>query len=63
IRDPDAERAKLVRLYGSRGLSPELADVVAEALMANPEIAVVAHAREEFGLGPARLGSPPRPPP
>jgi VIT1/CCC1 family predicted Fe2+/Mn2+ transporter len=59
ISDPDAERAELVRLYASRGLSPELADVVAGALMADPEIALAVHAREELGLDPARLGSPP----
>lgn len=58
LHEPDAERDELVHLYASRGLSPDLAGTVAEAFMADPEIALVVHAREELGLDPARLGSP-----
>ena len=57
-RDPEGERAELARLYAGRGLRPLLADEVAQAVMADPEIALEVHAREELGLDPARLGSP-----
>lgn len=58
VADPEGERAELVRLYLMRGLAPSLASAVAEATMADPEVALVVHAREELGLDPSRLGSP-----
>ncbi len=58
IREPDVERAELERLYVTRGLAPEIAAHVATVLMADPDVALTVHAREELGLDPARLGSP-----
>ena len=45
---PEAERRELAGIYVNRGLSPELADTVAAALMASD--ALGAHARDELGF-------------
>jgi VIT1/CCC1 family predicted Fe2+/Mn2+ transporter len=45
---PEAEREELAGIYRSRGLSPELAEQVAEQLMARDALA--AHARDELGI-------------
>ncbi len=55
---PESERAELEYLYQSRGLDAETAAKIADALMADPQIALETHAREELGLDPAALGSP-----
>ena len=46
--DPIAERRELTAIYAGRGLSPELAEQVAEQLMAHD--AIGAHARDELGI-------------
>jgi VIT1/CCC1 family predicted Fe2+/Mn2+ transporter len=49
LRDfPAAEREELKHIYVERGLSPDLADQVAEQLMAHD--ALGAHARDELGI-------------
>jgi vacuolar iron transporter family protein len=45
---PTAERAELATIYVRRGLTPDLADQVADQLMAHDALA--AHARDELGL-------------
>jgi vacuolar iron transporter family protein len=45
---PEGEKLELAAIYVNRGLSTELADKVAEALMASD--ALGAHARDELGL-------------
>ena len=45
---PEAERAELAAIYGSRGLDPDLAARVADQLMAHD--ALEAHARDELGI-------------
>jgi VIT1/CCC1 family predicted Fe2+/Mn2+ transporter len=55
---PEAERRELARLYESRGLDPETAAQLATAMMADPEVALDTHAREELGIDPSALGSP-----
>jgi VIT1/CCC1 family predicted Fe2+/Mn2+ transporter len=45
---PAAERAELAGIYVARGLTPELADRVADELMAHD--ALGAHARDELGI-------------
>ncbi|MBO0713813.1 MAG: VIT1/CCC1 transporter family protein [Acidimicrobiales bacterium] len=57
-RWPDAERRELAVLYEGRGLEPNLAEDLAEAMMRDPERALDAHAREELGIDPTELGSP-----
>ncbi len=46
--DDDYEHAELTAIYIQRGLSPQLAGQVAEALMAHDALA--AHARDELGI-------------
>lgn len=46
--DPARERAELAAIYVSRGLTPNLADQVADQLSANDPLA--AHARDELGI-------------
>jgi VIT1/CCC1 family predicted Fe2+/Mn2+ transporter len=58
-RRPEHETRELADIYEQRGLPPDQARDVAEALMSDPEIALEAHAREELGIDPERLGSPP----
>jgi len=57
-RRPEHETRELADIYEQRGLAPEQARDVAEALMSDPEMALEAHAREELGIDPQRLGSP-----
>ena len=56
--NPEAETAELAAIYRERGLDPDHADQVAEGLMADPEVALDVHAREELGVDPAQLGNP-----
>lgn len=55
---PVAERNELEAIYRRRGVSPEVARQVVEQLMASPDAALVAHARDELGIDPGALGSP-----
>jgi VIT1/CCC1 family predicted Fe2+/Mn2+ transporter len=55
---PQHEADELSRAYEARGLSPEQAHDVAEALMRDPAAALEVHAREELGIDPSQLGSP-----
>ena len=56
--NPEAETAELAAIYRDRGLDPDHAEQVAEGLMADPDVALDVHAREELGVNPAQLGSP-----
>ncbi|HET9723889.1 MAG TPA: VIT1/CCC1 transporter family protein [Actinomycetota bacterium] len=57
--DHVGEREELADLYRRKGISPELADRLADELMRDPETALETHAREELGLDPQEgLGSP-----
>lgn len=55
---PEAERRELEHIYRERGVTPEVARRVVEELMASPESALTAHARDELGIDPSALGSP-----
>ncbi len=55
---PELERFELAKIYQSRGMEPELAMEMAEAMMRDPEVALEVHAREELGIDPDDLGSP-----
>lgn len=57
-KQPESERAELEYLYESRGLDAETAAKIAGALMADPQLALETHAREELGLDPRSLGVP-----
>ncbi|HEV8064776.1 MAG TPA: VIT1/CCC1 transporter family protein [Acidimicrobiales bacterium] len=57
-RRPEGETRELAHLYERRGMEPELARVVAEQIMSNPDLALETHAREELGIDPAQTGNP-----
>src|SRR5687768_17120569 len=57
-RRPNVEMVELAGLYERRGLPPEGARELAEAVMKDPETALEAHAREELGINPDELGQP-----
>lgn len=56
--NPQAEQRELAAIYRERGLRPETAAELAEEIMADPEIALDVHAREELGVDPDGTGSP-----
>ncbi|MCL4413148.1 MAG: VIT1/CCC1 transporter family protein [Actinobacteria bacterium] len=55
---PEGERRELVHIYEARGLAPDLARKLADAMMSDPEKALETHAREELGIDPGSLGRP-----
>ncbi len=57
-RSPRGELRELTRLYEERGMPPALAKSVAEQMMANPELALETHAREELGITADSVGNP-----
>jgi VIT1/CCC1 family predicted Fe2+/Mn2+ transporter len=57
-RRPNVEMVELATLYERRGLPPEGARALAQAVMKDPEVALEAHAREELGINPDELGEP-----
>jgi len=57
-RRPDSERRELAQIYRSRGVAPDVADQLAREMMADPQLALETHAREELGIDPSELGSP-----
>ena len=54
--EPEAEKKELADIYESRGVDPELADKVAEQLMAHD--ALGAHARDEIGISEVNNANP-----
>src|SRR5919112_3521056 len=58
-RRPHVEQVELTQIYMSRGVPPDSARELAEHMMRDPEIALETHAREELGIDPNALGSPP----
>lgn len=57
-RRPDVEQRELAQIYRGRGVAPDVADRLAAEMMANPELALQTHAREELGIDPGELGRP-----
>src|SRR6478609_857319 len=57
-RNPHVELVELSQIYASRGVDPDRAREMAEDIMADPQTALEAHAREELGINPNSLGSP-----
>ncbi len=58
-RHPESEHRELVALYVSRGVPAGAAEEVATALSKDPELALEVHSREELGVNPGSIGSPP----
>jgi VIT1/CCC1 family predicted Fe2+/Mn2+ transporter len=57
-RNPNKETVELALIYQSRGVDPDVAQEMANQMMADPERALEVHAREELGIDPSSLGSP-----
>lgn len=57
-RRPENERRELAQIYRSRGVESSVADRLATEMMADPELALQTHAREELGIDPDELGAP-----
>lgn len=55
---PDDEVRELTQIYVDRGIPGEVAQAMATAAMATPELALETHVREEIGVDPSSLGSP-----
>jgi len=56
---PAAEIAELAAIYEERGVDAEQANAIATAVMADPEVALEVHAREELGVDPDSGGGNP----
>ena len=56
--DPEMETRELAAIYRKRGLSSPEANTLASAIMADPEVALDVHAREELGIDPDDTGDP-----
>jgi VIT1/CCC1 family predicted Fe2+/Mn2+ transporter len=55
---PKDEREELVDIYERRGIHRGVAEQLVDDVMANPELALETHAREELGFDPRAIGSP-----
>ncbi len=55
---PDLEQRELAALYRQRGIDARHADEMAEAVMADLDLALEVHAREELGVDPSGIGNP-----
>lgn len=55
---PQAETNELAAIYAQRGIERSQAQEMAEAVMADPEVALEVHAREELGVDPSETGQP-----
>lgn len=55
---PRAETRELAAIYEARGIDKEQAESMASAVMADPDIALEVHAREELGVDPEAVGDP-----
>jgi VIT1/CCC1 family predicted Fe2+/Mn2+ transporter len=56
--DPHLEQRELAALYTKRGIAHDQAMQLAEAVHADPEVALEVHAREELGVDPSATGEP-----
>ena len=55
---PQLETRELATIYTKRGIHHDQAMQMAEAVHADPEIALEVHAREELGVDPSETGQP-----
>jgi VIT1/CCC1 family predicted Fe2+/Mn2+ transporter len=57
-QSPEGEALELRGMYEQRGIDPEVARDMVHEVMADPQLALETHAREELGISPGHLGSP-----
>lgn len=55
---PAEETAELAGIYAARGIDEGQAELMATAVMADPDVALEVHAREELGIDPDSVGDP-----
>ena len=55
---PEQEKEELVLIYESKGLTKQEAEIVADRILADPQVALDTMAREELGFDPSQVGSP-----
>ena len=55
---PEGEALELRDMYEQRGIDPDVARDMVHEVMADPQLALETHAREELGISPDHLGSP-----
>lgn len=55
---PEEEIQELTAIYVGRGVDPVQAENMAVSVMADPEVALEVHAREELGVNPDSVGDP-----
>ncbi|MBJ7487876.1 MAG: VIT1/CCC1 transporter family protein [Ilumatobacteraceae bacterium] len=60
VNNPEFETLELAAFYEGHGMSKEQAASAAQEVMSKPELALIVHAREEFGIDVDDLASPPR---
>jgi VIT1/CCC1 family predicted Fe2+/Mn2+ transporter len=58
-RNPEGEAKELAEVYEARGVPGQRARELAQAMMADPDLALEVHAKEELGMAPDSLASPP----
>jgi VIT1/CCC1 family predicted Fe2+/Mn2+ transporter len=58
VRSPEGETNELRRMYEQRGIDSDTARSMARQVMADPELALETHAREEMGISVENLGRP-----
>jgi VIT1/CCC1 family predicted Fe2+/Mn2+ transporter len=56
--EPEAEAAEYQAMLEARGFDAGTAADMTDAVMADPELSLLAHAREELGIDPTSVGSP-----
>lgn len=56
--EPELETSELASIYRSRGIGEKQAREMAVAVMADPDVALEVHAREELGVNPDEVGNP-----
>ena len=56
--EPKKETEELASIYMARGLEADQARDLAGAVMADPDVALEVHAREELGVDPDAVGNP-----
>jgi VIT1/CCC1 family predicted Fe2+/Mn2+ transporter len=57
---PDYERDELRSIYEKRGIDATVAKELVNEVMQDPTLALETHAREELGIDPQSMGSPPQ---
>jgi VIT1/CCC1 family predicted Fe2+/Mn2+ transporter len=57
-QSPEGEALELRGMYEDRGIDPAVARDMVHEVMADPQLALETHAREELGISPDHLGSP-----